>query len=179
MRKALFLSMVTVMALSLLMGCAKKPADVIVGDWEGEVTMKMPEGEREETMEFTSTFNEDGTCTFKPVEEEEAAEGTYEITETGEVTAMVTMPDEQAVELTGKLDMETESLELSGIVPPPEEQIKTHIAQLEQEKMAAEEEGEEFTKEIPTKEELTKKLTTTMEFALSKATAGEEETTEE
>jgi len=161
MKKALFLIMALLIVLGLFAGCAKKPADVIVGDWKGEGKIEVPNAEPE-VLEFTGTFAADGNVSFTP-KDEEAAKGTYTIDDAGAITATVTIaPDDKEVEFAGKLDMEKVEVTLATTITPTEEEYAQIKAMFEAAKLAAEEAKTEFTEALPTLEELTSTITLTL-----------------
>lgn len=138
----------------LMFGCAKNPRDIIIGEWKGEAEIEMPD-EKDKTREFRVTFLEDGKCFFAP-EGAEVSEGTYEISEQGDISTDVVLPIEEKVELelTGSLDLDKEKIELSGSFGPTEEEYSEMKAVYEKRKKVLEEKGEEFKSELPPLEEL-------------------------
>lgn len=168
MRKTVAKPIVTIMTILfiiLITGCAKKPSEVIVGEWEGEGEVEVSENEPQ-VSDFTVIFTQDGEVEIVP-EKDEPAEGTYEVDDDGNITAMVTVPGEdRELEFSGSLDMESEKIELSATLVPTDEdysRIKEMHSALKEE---AEKSGEEFTEPLPTKEDLTATISMTLERAV-------------
>ncbi|HEC80242.1 MAG: hypothetical protein DRH51_07240 [Candidatus Coatesbacteria bacterium] len=164
-------------ALVLSFGCAKKPAEVIIGVWTGTLTL-----EGEEAQNIVMEFMEDGNFTLTP-EGDVPAKGTYEIDDQGNLTGEFTVEEEEiAGKMTGLLEKETIKGEIEMTVkvevPVTEEEVAPEGEEVAPEKVeeAAPPEGEEeAVPEVKVEEKIVKG---TFEVTKGEAPA-EEETTEE
>jgi hypothetical protein len=176
MKKAAILLLGIALILSFT-GCAKKPAEVILGTWTGKMT---PEGQ--EAKNITMVFEKDGSFALTP-EGDVAAKGTYKIDEKGALTGDFAVEGQDiSGKMTGTLD--TKKLNIKGdiemkvmveVAPPPVPEPKPGEVKKETPKVKPEKGKEEpVPTPVPQKEEKIIKAT----FEVTKGEAKKEEKTE-
>ncbi|MGQ9706037.1 MAG: hypothetical protein ACUVWP_03405 [bacterium] len=174
MKKAAIMLLGIALILSFT-GCAKKPAEVILGTWTGKMT-----SEGAEPSNITMVFEKDGSFTLTP-EGEEAAKGTYKVDEKGALTGdFVVEGQEITGKMTGTLDVKKLTIKgdiemkvMVEVAPPPEPEPKPGEVKKEEPKVKPEA-GKEEPTPAPVKEEKIVKAT----FEVTKGEAKKEETTE-
>jgi hypothetical protein len=168
MRRFILLIIIIFILTLLSVNCSKeKPSEFIIGEWKGKSEFSISDG-KPSINNVILNFSKDGSVVMIPENQPEGG-GRYEIDNEGNLTVKIIPPKKnKVIEFNGSLDPGTNIISLSAKIEPTEQEMEEIVNSYLDYKEKIEGSGEDFTQEMPVKEDFVSEYRIELEKVIEK-----------